>query len=124
MGLLTEMMERWIEVKVEAYFGGSGGRSGDDKPPCSFCAGNHGVWACRKFQGLAVEATWNDTKEKHLCFRYLGSDHRDKLVQDRRRVVSLAVRGITILSYTIHDTSLEKQSEEHSSMVPGEGGCN
>ena len=79
MGLLTEMMERWIEVKVEAYFGGSGGRSGDEKPPCSFCAGNHGVWACRKFQGLAVEATWNDTKEKHLCFRYLGSDHRDKL---------------------------------------------
>ena len=22
-----------------AYFGGSGGRSGDDKPPCSFCKG-------------------------------------------------------------------------------------
>ena len=34
------------------YFGGSGGRSGDDKLPCSFCVENHGVWMRRKFQGL------------------------------------------------------------------------
>ena len=27
-----------------AYFSDSGGRAGDGKPPCSFCAGNHGVW--------------------------------------------------------------------------------
>ena len=59
-----------------AFFGGSGGRSGNDKPPCSFCAGNHGVWACRKFQGLTIEARWNVAKEKHLCFRCLGSDHQ------------------------------------------------
>ena len=54
-----------------AYFSGSGGRAGDGKPPCSFCAGNHGVWTCRKFQGLNVEARWNVAKEKHLCFRWL-----------------------------------------------------
>ena len=102
-----------------AYFGGSRGRSGDDKPPCSLCAGNHGVWACRKFQGLAIEARWNVAKEKHLCFRCLGSDHQGKLCS---RSKTCGIDGYKRIHHTLlHDTSLVKQSEEHPSMVPGEG---
>ena len=102
-----------------AYFGGSGGRSGNDKPPCSFCAGNHGVWACRKFQGLAIEARWNVAKEKHLCFRCLGSDHQGKLCS---RSKTCGIDGCKRNHHTLlHDTSLVKQSEEHPSMVSGEG---
>ena len=102
-----------------AYFGGSGGRTGNDKPPCSFCAGNHGVWACRKFQELAIEARWNVAKEKHLCFRCLGSDHQGKLCS---RSKTCGIDGCKRNHHTLlHDTFLVKQSEEHPNMVPGEG---
>ena len=70
-------MERWMDGKVDGskgriggkfngreYFGGSGGRSDDDKPSCSFCAGNHGVWACRKFQGLKLDGM---LPRKRIC---------------------------------------------------------
>ena len=103
-----------------SYFGGSRGRSGDDKLPCSFCAGNHGVWACRKFQGLVTEARWNVAKEKHLCSRCLGSDHQGKLCS---RSKTCGIDGCKRNHHSpLHDTSLVKQSEEHPSMVPGEGG--
>ena len=81
--------------------------------------GNHGVWACRKFQGLVIEARWNVAKEKHLCFRCLGSDHQGKLCS---RSKTCGIDGCKRNHHTLlHDTSLVKQSEEHASMVPGEG---
>ena len=62
-----------------SYFsGGTGSRVGV-KPPCASCVGNHGVWWCKKFQGLNTEARWNVAKEKHLCFRCFGNDHQGRL---------------------------------------------
>ena len=101
------------------YFGGSGGRGSDEKPPCSFCAGNHGVWACRKFQGLNTEARWNIAKDKHLCFRCLGSDHQGRLCS---RSKTCGIDGCKRNHHTLlHDTSLVKQSEDRTGKVPGEG---
>ena len=102
-----------------SYFGGSGSRVGDEKPPCSFCAGNHGVWTCRKFQGLNAEARWNVAKEKHLCFRCLGSDHQGKLCS---RSKTCGIDGCKRNHHTLlHDTPLAKQSEDKTGEDPGEG---
>ena len=68
---------------------------------------------------MVIEARWNVAKEKHLCFRCLGSDHQGKL-SSRSKTCGIdgCKRNHHIL---LHDTSLVKQSEEHPSMVPGEG---
>ena len=61
-------MREWLlEIEVRTYFGGSGGRDGDEKSSRSFCAGNHGVWAYRKFQELNTKARWSFAKEKHCA---------------------------------------------------------
>ena len=26
--------------------------------PCTYCAGNHGIWSCWKFQGISVKDRW------------------------------------------------------------------
>ena len=44
------------------------------------CAGNHGVWRCKDFQDQGVSERWEIAKDKRLCFRCLGSDHKEELV--------------------------------------------
>ena len=36
------------------YTGGAVGGGKETKPLCGFSDGNHGVWSCKKFQGLDV----------------------------------------------------------------------
>ena len=69
---------------------------------------------------MAIEARLNVAKEKHLCFRCLGSDHQGKLCS---RSKTCGIDGCKRNHHTnnLHDTSLVKQSEEHPSMLPGEG---
>ena len=68
---------------------------------------------------MAIEARLNVAKEKHLCFRCLGSDYQGKLCS---RSKTCGIDGCKRNHHTnLHDTSLVKQSEEHPSMVPGEG---
>ncbi len=56
-----------------------GDPDGKRKPPCEFCGGStHGILSCRSFQQKPVETRWGVAKEKQLCFRCLGKDHRGK----------------------------------------------
>ena len=96
-----------------------GTRLGNDKLPCASCAGNHGVWSCKKFQGLNTEARWNVAKEKHLCFRCLGNDHQGRLCP-RSKVCN--IDGCKRNHHNLlHDTSPVKQSDSQTGMDPREG---
>jgi hypothetical protein len=102
-----------------SYFSGGTGSRVVDKPPCASCAGNHGVWPCKKFQGLSTEARWNVAKEKHLCFRYLGNDHQGRLCP-RSKVCN--IDGCKRNHHNLlHDTSPVKQSDSETGMDTREG---
>ena len=36
------------------------------RPPCSYCAGNRGVWSCWKFQGISVKDRWIFAKKRYF----------------------------------------------------------
>ncbi len=101
------------------FSGGTGNNVDDVKLPCAFRVGNHGVWSCKKFQGLNTKARWKVAKEKHLCFRYLGSDHQGKMCP-RSKVCNIdsCKRNRHIL---LHDTPPVSQPDNENGKGPGEG---
>ena len=46
--------------RFRSYFSGYDGQSGKDhKPLCALCEGSHGVWSCKRFQGMNIQDRWN-----------------------------------------------------------------
>ena len=102
-----------------SYFsGGLGSKASVVKPPCTFCAGNHGVWLCKKFQNSATEAIWNVAGEKHLCFRCLDNDHFVEVCPRSKICNIIGCKGNH--HHLLHDTPPATPTEEIQSSISPE----
>ena len=81
-----------------SYFSGGTGSRVVEKPPCALCAGNHGVWSRKKFQGLSTEADGMLRRKSTFVLGAWEMTTEGDCAQDRRCVTSMVVRGIIITS--------------------------
>ena len=112
------------------YTGGALGSGKETKPPCGFWEDNHGVWSCKRFQGLDVLERWNVAKNRRLCFRCLESFHQGTVCP---RSKPCNINGCAKNHHNLlHDTKMDgkqpeekvaepKESDKHLPTFPGEG---
>ena len=113
--------------KVNSFFTGAGGGSKEERPPCALCEGNHGIWSCRKFQGMDVRERWSVAKARRLCFRCLGSYHQGRACSRSKKC---NINGCTKIHHTLlHDTHLhdtqpakKEPEQEESSQQQSDNG--
>ena len=102
----------------------------EGRTPCALCEGNHGIWSCRKFQGMDVRERWSVAKARRLCFRCLESYHQGRACS---RSKQCNINGCTKNHHTLlhdnhlHDTQPAKkepdqeESSQQQSVLPWDG---
>ena len=119
-----------VKGKVNSFFTSGGGGGKQERPPCALCEGNHGIWSCRKFQGMDMRERWSVAKARRLCFHCLGSYHQGRACS---RSKQCNINGCTKNHHTLlHDNHLQdsqpakkepdqEESSQQQSVLPREG---